>query len=248
MRYRYRSFRLTLTSLALIGLGLGGVSCRPGASEGVLISNDDASETLLSDRLPSDKSAADAPTSDAPTFDQGITDASGSINSLLVETTPSAQHSLHPLEKEQVSINRFGAIRVGMSIEEASQATGVDFLPMSGPQAVCQYYEPADQAIKGLGLMVIDGKVIRFDIWPGSPVTTLSGIGIGSTEAEIRASYPDQLEEAPHDYTLGKYLTFTAPGDVRNLYRLVFETDQNGVVTQYRAGQFPAVTWLEGCS
>ncbi|MEM8805281.1 MAG: hypothetical protein AAGF01_04550 [Cyanobacteria bacterium P01_G01_bin.38] len=236
MRYRYRSFGLT--SLALLGLGFGVMSCRPGLSEGVLISNDGISDTPPSDEI----------ASDAPVLDQSAPEQSRNLNSLLVETTPSVQQSLHPLEKEQVSINGFGAIRVGMSIEEASQVTGVKFAPVPGPQTVCQYYQPTDEAIKGLGLMVIEGKVIRFDIWPGSPVKTLSGIGIGATEAEIRASYPDQLEEAPHDYSLGKYLTFTAPGDVRNLYRLVFETDENGIVTQYRAGQFPAVTWLEGCS
>lgn len=238
MRYSYRSFGLTLTSLAVLGLGFGVVSCRPGTPEGVLMSNDDMSDPLSSDEI----------ASDPPTLDQSTSDESGSINSLLVETTPPTQRSLHPLEKEQISINGFGAIRVGMTIEAASQATGVEFLPMPGPQMVCQYYQPADEAITGLGLMVIDGKVIRFDVWPGSLVKTLSGIGIGSTEAEIRASYPEQLEEAPHDYTLGKYFTFTSPSDRRNLYRLVFETDANGIVTQYRAGQFPAVTWLEGCS
>lgn len=239
MRYRYRSFGWVLKSWVIIGLALGVEGCRLTPPEGVLISDDDAS---------SDQNTPDSLVSETPPADKIAPDSSGSLNHLLIETPPKAQHSLHPLEKEQISINGFGAIRVGMSIEEASQVTGVEFAPTPGPQTVCQYYQPTDEAIKGLGLMVIKGKVIRFDIWPGSPVKTLSGIGIGSTEAEIRASYPEQLEEAPHDYTLGKYLTFTSPGDVRNLYRLVFETDETGVVTQYRAGQFPAVTWLEGCS
>ena len=70
----------------------------------------------------------------------------------------------------------------------------------------------------------------------------------GSTEAELAALYPGQIEAVLKAETGGKYLTYRPNEDGRNLYRIVFETDAEGTVVQYRTGQFPAVTWLEGCS
>ncbi|MEO0456839.1 MAG: hypothetical protein AAF152_09680 [Cyanobacteria bacterium P01_A01_bin.114] len=255
MRYCSRSLGLKLAYLVFIGVSAGVTSCRPGPFEGVFIPNDEGAASPTSDEpisqridehLSDDPAPADKPPPEHLLAPDDL--ANSSLNSLLMEKTPPPEQSLHPLEQEQISINGLGPIRVGMTLEAASQAAGTEFMTTSEAQTVCRYYQPTDEAIKGLRLMVIDSKVIRLDIWPGSPVTTLSGIGIGSTEAEIRASYPEQLEEMPHEYTPGKYLIFTSPGDIRNLYRLVFETDENGIVTQYRAGQFPAVTWIEGCS
>jgi hypothetical protein len=31
-------------------------------------------------------------------------------------------------------------------------------------------------------------------------------------------------------------------------YRLVFETNENGVVTMFRSGKLSEVTWVEGCA
>ncbi|MEO1591274.1 MAG: hypothetical protein AAFU71_08285 [Cyanobacteria bacterium J06632_22] len=152
----------------------------------------------------------------------------------------------HPLEKATVSVAGLGPIQLGMTIAEASQATGVEFAIAPGDRAqVCQYYLPTN-GIDGLGLMAIEGRIIRIDIWPGSPIQTVSGARIGTTEAQLEALYPGQIEVLLR--ADGKYLTYTSNEDGRNLYRIVFETSPEGRVTQYRTGQFPAVTWLEGCS
>ncbi|MEO0541201.1 MAG: hypothetical protein AAFZ80_10100 [Cyanobacteria bacterium P01_A01_bin.105] len=173
----------------------------------------------------------------------------------------------HPLEQSTVSVAGLGPIQLGMTVPEASAASGVEFAIAPGDQdQACQYHLPATDvteappdgsvgslqdpgnSLEGLGLMVIEDRIIRIDIWPGSPISTVSGVQIGSTEAEIKALYPGQIEEFPHAYTDGKYLTYTSNEDGRNLYRIVFETSASGEVTQYRTGQFPAVIWLEGCS
>lgn len=165
---------------------------------------------------------------------------------------------VHPLEKEAVSIGGLGPIRLGMTIQEAANAAQVSFVVAPLTQsAVCQYYLPeqydAQKAertapIDGIGLMVVNEQVIRIDIWPGSPVKTRSGLGIGSTHEEVEAAYDAQIEVTPHPYTEGSYLTLTPDASGSNLYSLVFETDKDGKVTQFRAGQLPAVTWTEGCS
>lgn len=165
---------------------------------------------------------------------------------------------IHPLEKEVVSIGGLGPVRLEMTIQEAANAAQVSFTVAPLTQsAVCQYYLPeiydAEKAartgsIDGIGLMVINDQVIRIDIWPGSPVKTRSGLGIGSTLEEVSEVYDGQIEVTPHPYTEGSYLTLTPDAAGSNLYSLVFETDKEGQVTQFRVGQFPAVTWAEGCS
>lgn len=164
----------------------------------------------------------------------------------------------HPLEKEAISIGGLGPVRLGMTIQEAANAAQVSFVIAPRTKSeVCQYYlpevyDPEKEArtasIDGIGLMVVNDQVIRIDIWPGSPVKTLSGVGIGATVEDVETVYDTQVDVTPHPYTEGSYLTLTPDAANSNLYTLVFETDKNGKVTQFRTGQFPAVTWAEGCS
>lgn len=164
----------------------------------------------------------------------------------------------HPLEKEPVSTGGLGPVRLGMTIQEAANAAQVSFVVAPLTQSdVCQYYLPEiydpekaarTGAIDGIGLMVVNGQIIRIDVWPGSPVKTLSGLGIGSTVEEVETAYDGEIEVTPHPYTEGSYLTLTPDAAGSNLYSLVFETDEDGRVTQFRTGQLPAVTWMEGCS
>ena len=75
----------------------------------------------------------------------------------------------------------------------------------------------------------------------------MSGVQIGSTDEELETAYPGQIEALPNPYTQGEFLTLVPQDPDLSLYRLVFETDAKGQVVQYRAGQFPAVTWPDGC-
>lgn len=148
----------------------------------------------------------------------------------------------------KVTIAGLGPIQVGMTLAEASKAAEIAFVPVGGSASLaCRYFQPKEGP-EGIGFMVVNDQIIRIDIWPGSSITTLSGAGIDSTEAEIEALYPGQIEVSSHKYTNGQYLTFIPEDAGAKLYRLVFETDAEGRVTQFRAGQFPAVNWVEGCT
>lgn len=153
------------------------------------------------------------------------------------------------LASARISIKALGSIQVGMTVKEASEASGVALVPAAGAatQKACGYYEPADGP-NGIGFMVVDERIIRIDIWPSSDIKTISGVGIGSSKAEIEAVYPGRIETSPDPYTKGDYLTFVPETPGESLYRIVFETNVEGKVVQFRAGQFPAVTWVNGCS
>ena len=139
-----------------------------------------------------------------------------------------------------------GPIRIGMDLADL-EAAGLTPVAIAGASnGQCQYYRIQDYA-EPMGLMAIDDQVLRVDIWPGSLTTTRSGIRIGSTERDLVREYGGQLEAIANPVTLGKTVIFTPQDPGEDVYRLVFETDDQGQVTQFRAGQFPSVTWAEGC-
>ncbi len=59
--------------------------------------------------------------------------------------------------------------------------------------------------------------------------------------------YPGQVSISPHKYVDGHYLIVTPSAPADSTYRLVFETDGK-LVTRFRSGKMPEVTWVEGCS
>lgn len=164
-----------------------------------------------------------------------------------VIASPEQQKAERDLQQSEVTLLGVGDLKIGMTLEEAATALGLSLVPIGrNLSGECAYYQPDTQA-QTLGLMVVDGRVIRVDVWQGSTLATVSGVAIGASEKDVLATYPDQIEVTPNLYTQGKFLTLV-PDDVElSLYRLVFETDAQGKVVQYRTGQFPAVTWPDGC-
>jgi hypothetical protein len=158
-----------------------------------------------------------------------------------VDTVPTLALLAAPLKTTGL-----GPLHIGMDIDHL-EAVGLTPLPIAeASNGVCQYYRIKNHS-EPLGIMAVNGKLLRVDIWPGSLTTTRSGIRIGSTERDLVQVYGQQLEATSNPETLGKTVIFTPqdPGEAVN--RLVFETDDQGYVTRFRAGQFPAVTWAEGC-
>lgn len=148
----------------------------------------------------------------------------------------------------KLDLTGLGPIRIGMTVAEAEEVSGVTLVSSTRQDKSCRYYEPEDGP-GGISFMAVDDRIIRIDVWSESDVNTLSGARIGSTEADLNALYPGQIEVTPNPFTQGKYLTYVPEaGSGDALYRLVFETNSRGKVTQFRTGQFPAVTWPKGCA
>jgi len=93
----------------------------------------------------------------------------------------------------------------------------------------------------GVHFMVEDGIVTRADVAPNIPNS--SGVRIGTRLSEVKRRFPEVKVE-PHKYVEhGHYLSLpTADGKAA----LLFEED-DGRVTDVRAGLFPSVAYVEGC-
>lgn len=153
---------------------------------------------------------------------------------------PAAQASAAPSAPAwTVTDAGVGPVAIGMTDIELRTAT-VDRVEKPDLEAGCSMVRLLDAPGDVLA-MVADQHVARIDVLtPG--VRTVENIGIGDSEAQVRAAYT-KVAVQPHKYTDGHYLSVQRP----NKLRLVFETDGN-VVTRYRFGAVPQVDWVEGCS
>ena len=142
-----------------------------------------------------------------------------------------------------VSPTRAGPIGLGASLAESLPALAqpIDTAAIADG---CAYVTPMGGP-DGLKMMVEGRRLVRAEVTSGT-TPTAEGARIGDTEARVLELYPDARRD-PHKYTDGSYLVVIpgAPGDT--LHRYVFETDGTRV-TVYRAGLYPPVAYVEGCS
>ena len=158
-------------------------------------------------------------------------------------------------ERSKLAINGIGPIRVGMTVDEASESARIK-LTRSGSgggreESQCSYVEPKGEP-KGIAFMVTKGRIARVDIFSNKQITTIKGAKIGDTEDRIISLYPGQVQVTRHPYQgrppyNGKYLTFVPKDATDKNYRIIFETSKNRV-ENFRSGKIPEVEQIEGCS
>jgi hypothetical protein len=171
----------------------------------------------------------------------GMPDAAA--DSIPAPVPPEAADSAEaPSDPWAVSVTGAGDIRIGMRLPDLMPylAEGTDTTGIGGG---CRFVSVTG-APDSVGFMVESGRLARIDV-RGGPTPTAEGARVGDEESRIEELYPD-LRRMPHKYTDGNYLiVIPIPGDT--LHRYVFETDGERV-TQYRAGVYPQVEWVEGCA
>jgi hypothetical protein len=139
--------------------------------------------------------------------------------------------------------SRVGAIEIGLSLTEALPylETGIDTASIADG---CEYVRPLE-APTGVSFMVENRQLVRADVREGDTATP-EGVTVGVEERRILELYP-MARRVPHKYIDGSYLIVMpfAPADTTRRY--VFETDGQRVIT-FRAGLYPPVEYVEGCS
>ncbi len=109
----------------------------------------------------------------------------------------------------------------------------------------CRTINSAD--FPGAYAIAENGVIRRITIGRQSAVKLSEGIGIGASEADVRAAFPSFREE-PHKYveSPGKYLT--APNAASGDPALRFEIGQEGKVSLIHVGTMPVLGYVEGCA
>lgn len=188
----------------------------------------------------------DAPTTSAPVAATTTTnDPAPAVTDASASGVAIAQENV--ADETGPNWHGYGKLRWGMSPEAMQAAWQPGTLsrpPGIGTDDTCHYLIPGDAA-KDVRLMVEEGQFVRAEFLTAAN-TAPGGGTVGWTAAQVRAAYPERLDEEPHKYVDGAlYLRIKAPeGDGV----LLFETDAAGTVTRWRMGVAPQVDYVEGCA
>lgn len=142
------------------------------------------------------------------------------------------------LEGGTISTVGFDDITFGMTVVEAEAESGVCLRPDRPVNQECYRVVP-DPGPDGISFLVTEGTIERVDVFGGS-VTTRSGIGLGSSEAEVAEQFGVALEVRPHPQGGGNELVLVPTDEADAEFRVVFETNGE-TVTRYRSGRRPQV-------
>jgi hypothetical protein len=234
---RHLARRLAVTAVAVLGVAVAATLAGGGPDPVVEVVQPPAEQPLPPASVPIPTSAASpepSPTTQAPPTTQAT------------QTTQPQAPAERLTQASRMTLDGIGPVKVGMTLAEASAAAGAPLEVMPSPTEGCAHARPAGGP-EHVMFMVVDGKVVRVEAGPG--ITTLSGIGVGSTEAEVLATYPGQIRVEPNPYQGHRgfhTLVYTPADPAFAQYGLIFETNGERV-TSFRSGFAGPVAWIEGC-
>ncbi len=142
-----------------------------------------------------------------------------------------------------ISTVGLGAVSFGLTVPNAAQASGSAMLACE-PVSECYHVSPAASP-GGISFLVHASTIERVDIVSG-PITTRSGIGIGTSAEHLVNTFGDKLERQVIDAdTVNLVFVPTDASDAD--FRVVF-TVEDGVVTTYRSGRMPMILQDDPCA
>jgi tetratricopeptide (TPR) repeat protein len=162
--------------------------------------------------------------------------------SMITQINPSLANDYKLTESSRLTLRGIGPIRIGMTIDEATQASGISTWnsAFSDNSVVCKYYKPQNN-IDDVLFMVVNGRIVRVDV-NNKHIQTIRGIKIGDTMQSVKLKYPTQIQVS----LIPNTLTFI-PKDIEDKgYRYIF-LHGSGRVIGLRSGQLPEVEYIEGC-
>jgi hypothetical protein len=150
-----------------------------------------------------------------------------------------------------------GPVRLGMTAAEAQRALNVRLKKQEGisgdNEKLCWIGARSDGIEPGIFYLVERGKITRIDVDATGPVpkgvvpaaTTAAGIGINSTEKQIRHAYGGKVRATENtDAGVGvTWMTVRSPDKRRGInFQIV-----DGRVTSFWTAMYPAILYYEGC-
>ncbi|MCB2077490.1 MAG: hypothetical protein KDE55_07305 [Novosphingobium sp.] len=173
---------------------------------------------------------------------QGGPDAQTVENPAPAAVKPAPAGSSQPKDDQILSLEGLGDLRIGKPVQEGSTwaARGAQV-----PGSDCRTISSPDWP--GVYAIVEDGAVRRITVGQRSDVKLVEAIGIGASEADVKAAFPGFREE-PHKYEASPAKYLTTPGAERGGSALRFEIDGNGKVGLIHVGTMPVLGYVEGCA
>lgn len=156
--------------------------------------------------------------------------------------TPAASPSASPsIASLVLTLDGLGDLKLGQGIP-----TGSRWAERGGQASdTCRIVSSPDYP--GVYAIVEDGKIRRITVGERSAVRLVEGIGVGASEAQVRADFAG-FRAAPHEYEAAPAKYFTAPGATTSDPALRFEIGEDGKVSLIHVGTMPQLEYVEGCA
>jgi hypothetical protein len=233
--------------IVILGAALFVVSWSGGDDDGETV----ADATTTSTTSPSTSSTTTSTTTTIPTECTLDTGATADQTSTTVgaddqaDATDTEDEPVVPTLGANSSITTVGldTVNFGMTVFQAEKAAGTPMIPCE-PVSECYRVTPVE-APEGISFVVHEGTIERVDIASG-PITTVSGVGIGTEESRIIELFGDQIEREPIDDATTN-LVFVPTDESDAAFRVIF-TISDGVVQTFRSGRIPLVFDANPCT
>lgn len=141
-----------------------------------------------------------------------------------------------------VSTAGLGAVTFGLTVAQAQRAAGTAMIAL-GPESDC-YRVVAHRGPEGVTFLVHEGTIERVDIDSG-PVTTRSGVGIGTSETTVTDLFGDKIQRQSRPDGSTDLIFVPVDASDRN-YRVVFNV-VDGAVRSFKSGKIPMALTETGC-
>ncbi len=157
------------------------------------------------------------------------------------KTTPPAPTASTPVSPATLTLEGLGDLKLGQAIPAGSRWAE------RGAQAsdTCRTVTSPDYS--RVYAIVEDNKVRRVTVGQRSAVKLVEGIGVGATEAQVRAAFAG-FRATPHKYVAAPAKYLTAPNAPSGDPALRFEIGEDGKVSLIHIGMTPQLEYVEGCS
>jgi hypothetical protein len=163
-------------------------------------------------------------------------------------TTTFQQAATQGLDVNPASFNGFGPAKFGGDEESVRMSWGRPLTASKPASGMSCYYLYSDAVPQrhGINFMLEEGRFVRYDVHdrrhkaPGNIV-------VGDTSAAVMQAYAGHVHDQPHKYINGAHTLIVTPSQ-ETISKLIFETDANDRVTEWRIGVPPQVYYVEGCS
>lgn len=194
-----------------------------------------------------DANAVDGEPDDTAPSDEGADDSSLTPGGGEAVPTPTqAPISGEPAFTGSSKLSTVGLDEVffGDTVEDAGIKASTDWvgLPTGGAIPRCYTVQPSGGPA-GLVFTVLDGRIERVDI-TNAAITTLSGAGVGSTQAQLFDLFGERLEETETE--TGSEIMFVPTDADDREFRIIWTLDGVAAATM-RAGRVPGVLTSSPC-
>ncbi len=140
-----------------------------------------------------------------------------------------------------LSLEGLGDLRIGAPVPSGSSWAE------RGAQVSDSCHTVTSPDYPGVYAIVEQGKVRRITLGKRSEVKLVEGVGVGSSEADVKKWFAGFREE-PHKYEAAPAKYITAPNAKGGDSALRFEIGHDGKVSAVHVGTMPVLAYVEGCA